>query len=85
MGLIDNFRAAVFTQGSRRRTRRSHLGIDRGHRGELETLSNALLHGEAPPVDVSEYVATTMATFAIERSLVEGHPQEVEQRRLLKQ
>jgi len=85
VGLIDNFRMAVFTQEGRRRTKRSLLGIDRGHRGELEILSNALLHGEAPPVDVSEYIATTMATFAIERSLVEGHPQEVEPRRLLKQ
>ena len=78
VGLIDNFRMAVFTRGGRQRTKRNLLGIDRGHRGELEILLSTLLHGEAPPVDLGEYVATTVATFAIERSLVEGHPQEVE-------
>lgn len=52
VGVIENFRAAVFTQQGRRRRKRSWLGLDRGHHGELEALISAIKGGGRPPVEI---------------------------------
>ena len=77
VGLIDNFRKAVFVHRSRRRHRRGWLSIDRGHRGEIESLLSSLRDMEEAPVNLKEYIYTTLATFAIEKSLKEGMPIQV--------
>nr|WP_232619275.1 bi-domain-containing oxidoreductase [Acetomicrobium sp. S15 = DSM 107314] len=74
VGLIDNFKKAVFVRGGRRKVKKSFLSIDRGYEGEFEALISAIERGGPPPVAFEEYVKTTMATFAIEQSLVEGKP-----------
>lgn len=77
VGLIDNFRCARFVcQG--RTSRMSNWGSpDRGHRGELETLLDAIRIGGTPPAPFEDYVRTTLATFALEDSLNSGVPVEV--------
>ncbi|MGY4706891.1 bi-domain-containing oxidoreductase [Candidatus Bipolaricaulota sp. J31] len=77
VGVIENFRSATFVRNAKRRRKRNFLAIDRGHRGELEALFAAIRAGRGAPVAMEDYVATTLATFAMEKSLREGRPVEV--------
>lgn len=74
VALIDNFKFASFTRGGRTRRKRTFFSVDRGYKGEFEALFTALRNGGPAPVDFTEYVATTLATFAIEESLRQGVP-----------
>ncbi|MGB9628346.1 MAG: bi-domain-containing oxidoreductase [Thermodesulfobacteriota bacterium] len=74
VGVIENFKAATFTRGGRRKSIRNWLSVDRGHRGEVEGLLSAIRDGGPAPVAFEEYVYTTLATFAIEESLQKGVP-----------
>ena len=78
VGVIDNFKAATFVQKGRSRCTRNWLGVDRRHRGELGALLEAIRSGDRLPVEFEEYLYTTLATFAMERSLREGVPMAVE-------
>jgi predicted dehydrogenase/threonine dehydrogenase-like Zn-dependent dehydrogenase len=69
VGFIGNFSTASFTYGGRTKRIRKWLSVDRGHRGEIEALFNAEREGIAAPVDLNEYIYTTLATFAMEESL----------------
>ena len=68
VGVIDNFRRAEFISGSTRKTKRSLLGLDRGHKGELEALIRGIKEGKNP-VPFDSYIATTLTTFRIEESI----------------
>ena len=78
VGVVENFRSAIFVERKRQRRKRSWAGVDRGHRGEMEALLSALRERNASPVAFEEYVATTLATFAIEESLQKGIPVDVD-------
>ena len=78
VGTIDNFNSASFIYNGRRHRRRNRISVDRGHLGELQALSDAITRGASPPVAFTEFVATTLATFAMERSLVSGRPEAVD-------
>ena len=68
-GAIDNFRSAVFMRNGKRQSRKARGSIDRGHGSELQELVGRIREGGPPPVGFDEYVSTTLATFALERSL----------------
>jgi predicted dehydrogenase len=73
VGVIDNFQSARVTQSGRTsRTGRFSLGVDRGHVEELEAFFRHLREGEPQPVSKRDYVATTLATFAMEESITRG-------------
>jgi len=72
VGVIENFKAATFIRGGRKKRVRNWLSVDRGHRGEVEALLSAIRNGGPAPVAFEEYVYTTLATFAIEESLRKG-------------
>jgi polar amino acid transport system substrate-binding protein len=74
VGIIENFKAATFTCRGRKKRIRNWLSVDRGHRGEVEALLDAIRRGGPAPVAFEEYVYTTLATFAIEESLRRGVP-----------
>ncbi|MGQ9854625.1 MAG: Gfo/Idh/MocA family oxidoreductase, partial [Candidatus Oleimicrobiaceae bacterium] len=74
VGVIENFKAATFIRGGRTKRIRNWLSVDRGHRGEVEALLEAIRSGGPAPVAFEEYVYTTLATFAIEESLRQGVP-----------
>jgi predicted dehydrogenase len=65
---VDNFRAASFASSGRAAKKRG-LGVDRGHVGELEVFFDHLRGGRPQPVPMRDYVATTLATFAMEASI----------------
>jgi polar amino acid transport system substrate-binding protein len=68
---ISNFGSAVFACSGKTSKKRG-LGVDRGHGGELEAFISHLREGRQQPVPLREYVATTLATFAMETSIREG-------------
>lgn len=74
VGVIENFKSAIFFQSGRRKALRKWLSVDRGYKGELEALIGAIQNGGSPPVAFDEYVYTTVATFAIEESLKFSRP-----------
>lgn len=75
---IDNFKSASFTQAGRTSRKRGWFSVDRGHVNELTTFFRHLREGRPQPVPMREYVATTLATFAMERSIREGKPVKVD-------
>ena len=78
VGVIDNFQKATFTQGGRVQKKRNWLSVDRGHQGEIEALIEAIWQGGEAPVSLEEYINTTLTTFAIEESIRQAQPVDVE-------
>jgi polar amino acid transport system substrate-binding protein len=74
VGLIENFKAASFTHRGRTRSKRNLFGVDRGHRGEIETFFSTILSNSPSPVSLTEYILTTLITFSIAESLKCGNP-----------
>jgi polar amino acid transport system substrate-binding protein len=71
--VLDNFRSLTcINKGKKKRVRKAN--IDWGHRAELQVFLDAVRDGDTCPVDFESYVATTLATFAIEESLKSGEP-----------
>jgi len=68
VAVIDNFKAMRFVRGGRTRRKRS-WGVDRGHVAEMRAFVEAVRNGGPPPVEFREYVATTLATFAMMESI----------------
>jgi predicted dehydrogenase/threonine dehydrogenase-like Zn-dependent dehydrogenase len=76
VGVIDNWRA-LRVQGAGRRARTTKwLEAAKGHAEELAAFVNAVRQG-AEAVTFSSLVATTEATFAIQRSIRSGRPEPV--------
>lgn len=65
--VLDNFRRLDLYAGGRRRTVRSWLRQDKGHRGELAAFVAASREGSPPPIPLAELLAVTRATLAIRR------------------
>lgn len=76
VGIIDNFRKAEFIYKGKRKKIKNWLGVDRGHKREMEILINALIK-DKNPVEFEEYIYTTITTFAIEESLKDKKPVEI--------
>jgi predicted dehydrogenase len=70
--VLDDFRRLTLTVGGSRTTVKS--GPDKGHRGEMQALIEAVKAQEAPPIPFDEAVRTMTVTFAIEESLASGVP-----------
>jgi predicted dehydrogenase/threonine dehydrogenase-like Zn-dependent dehydrogenase len=75
--LIDNFRAASFFSSGKTRKKKL-MNVDRGHKDEFLAFFEAVKEQKNFPVDLSEYISTTVTTFKIEDSLKTGTPQAVE-------
>jgi predicted dehydrogenase len=79
VGVIENFKSARVSQSGRTaRMGRFSLSVDRGHVNELEAFVRHLREGGSPPVPLRDYVATTLATFAMEASITRGEAVKVD-------
>jgi predicted dehydrogenase/threonine dehydrogenase-like Zn-dependent dehydrogenase len=74
--VIDNFKTSTFTRDGKTKRKRS-LNVDRGHQDELSAFFSAIRNGTDMPVDLTEYVFTTLTTFSIVESLKSGTPEEI--------
>ncbi len=69
VGVIENFKTAYFISDGRKRSFGGRMSTNRGHQEELQILARCILSQNPSPVSMEEYVATTLATFALERSI----------------
>ena len=77
VGVIDNFRSATYIQGTAISKYRHWFAVDRGHSHQLRVFVSAIRTGAESPVSFEQYVHTTLATFAIEQSLRDAAPVQI--------
>ena len=78
VGTISNFKSASFRVSGKLRRKRSLFRIDRGHRAEVDSLVRAVRTGSGPVVPIEQHIATTLASLALNDSLIQGSPQTVD-------
>jgi predicted dehydrogenase/threonine dehydrogenase-like Zn-dependent dehydrogenase len=66
--VIDNFKTMQFVRAGKKKKMRT-WGVDRGHAAEMKTFVDAVRTDGPAPVEFREYVATTLATFAMMESI----------------
>jgi predicted dehydrogenase len=72
VAVLEDYRRLELAAGGRRRTLRSWLRQDKGHRAEWEAFKNAIQSGGPPPISYADLVAVTQASFAAVESLRSG-------------
>lgn len=77
VAVMRNFRHTELWRNGRRRTQRALRGVDKGQRGELAAFLTAVRDDAPIPIPLPSLLATTRATFAAVRSLVERTPRGV--------
>jgi len=71
--VIDNWHGArLWSNGRARKVRPA--GTGKGHTQELRAFVRAVTGGQAAPLPIDQAIATTLATFAVSRSVLSGHP-----------
>jgi predicted dehydrogenase len=77
VAVLDDFRALETVQAGRRRTVRSRLSQDKGHRAAWEAFAAAILVSSPPPIPYEHLFGVTRATFAAVTALRTGAVVEV--------
>jgi len=67
--VIDNFKNIQFVSAGKTKKEKS-LEVDRGYVEEIRITIDAMKNGKPSPLDFKSIVATTIATFAIEKSII---------------
>jgi len=74
--VIDNFKNIQFVASGKKKVRKS-IGVDRGYVDEIRATCDALKEGKPSPIDFKSIVATTVTTFAIEKSITNDEAIEI--------
>jgi predicted dehydrogenase len=69
VGVLNDFRRLELVADGHRRSQRSWLRQDKGHRAEWSSLVQALQSGGVPPIPYEQIISVTQATFAAVESL----------------
>jgi predicted dehydrogenase len=72
VAVLEDFRRLELAAGGRKRTYRSWLRQDKGHRSEWEAFEGAIQSGGLPPIAYADLFAVTQASFAAVESLRRG-------------
>ena len=70
--VIDNFRKLIISRNGKKIKERKIFSVDRGHKKEFEIFFNCLRDGKPMPVSFESYFYTTLATIAIQESLIKN-------------
>jgi len=70
--VIDNFRKLTISRNGKKIKERKFFSIDRGHKKEFEIFFECLKEGKPLPVPFESYFYTTLATIAIQESLIKN-------------
>jgi len=73
VAICDDFRVMRFYSDGSGRTHRLWRQ-DKGHESEIRAFMQSIRNGGPPPIEFKSLRATTLATFAIEESLLKGEP-----------
>jgi predicted dehydrogenase/threonine dehydrogenase-like Zn-dependent dehydrogenase len=74
VGILDDFRRLVWVANGKKRQFASRLRQDKGHRGEWEAFTHAILNPQEPPIPYEQIFAVTQATFAALQAVRSGEP-----------
>ncbi len=74
--VIDNFKNIRFVSSGKKKVKKS-LEVNRGHMEEIRAACDAFKNRNSAPIDFKSLVATTVATFAIEKSITTGEAIEI--------
>lgn len=74
---LDNFKKATVWSGRRAQRSRTMAAPDKGQRGELDALFEAVRTGGPMPIALGSLIATTSATLAAEESLTNRRTEQV--------
>ena len=81
VAVLDDFRSLELVQGGQRKTARSHLRQDKGHRAIWQAFIQAIILGGPPPIPYVQLLGVTQAAFAAVKSLRIGETVEVQSAR----
>jgi polar amino acid transport system substrate-binding protein len=74
--IVDNFRSSrSYIQNKTKKI--GKYAQDKGHHGELEAFTQAILNGDLSPIPLDEQVLATLTTFKVLKSLETGKPIEI--------
>ncbi len=71
VAVLEDFRTLELVAQGKRQVLHSRLRQDKGHQGEWEAFSKAILSGEKPPIPYEQLFSVTEATFAAMQALRE--------------
>ena len=74
VAVLDNFRSLETIHKGKRKTHRSRLRQDKGHRAEWEAFVQAVATGGPPPIPYEHLIGVTRATFAAVEATRKGEP-----------
>jgi predicted dehydrogenase len=69
VAVLDDFRSLELLKDGRRTVQRSRLRQDKGHRGEWQAFTHAILSGGSPPIPYEHLTGVTRASFAAVQAL----------------
>ncbi|MBN2549226.1 MAG: Gfo/Idh/MocA family oxidoreductase, partial [Anaerolineales bacterium] len=72
VAVLDDYRSLELVQDGRRQVIQSRLRQDKGHRGEWQAFSAAILAGGPPPIPYEQIFGVMQATFAAVEALRSG-------------
>jgi hypothetical protein len=78
VAVLDDFRSLELVHDGRRRVVRSRFRQDKGHKGEWESFSAAIIMGGEPPIPYEHLFGVTEAVFAAVEALRNGTPMAVD-------
>jgi predicted dehydrogenase len=78
VAILDEFRRLETSYKGKRKTRRSRLRQDKGHRGEWRAFIQAVIGGGAPLIPYDDLFGVTRATFAAVEALRSGETLKVQ-------
>jgi predicted dehydrogenase len=70
--VLEDFRVVELVRSGKKHVLRSRFRQDKGHRGEWQAFTEAILTGRESPIPFEEIVGNTLATFAAAASLSIG-------------
>ena len=72
VAVLDDFRELRLIHNGHRKTLKSRLRVDKGHRAEWSAFAQALRFGAPPPIPLEDLLNSTLATIAVSHPSLEG-------------
>ncbi len=76
--IIDDFKKMIFSKGGKKKHKRNFFSRDIGYKNEFYTFFSTIKNGDIIPVNLEDYLCTSLSTFNIHDSLVKRVPIKVD-------
>jgi predicted dehydrogenase/threonine dehydrogenase-like Zn-dependent dehydrogenase len=76
--VLEDFRTLELVRNGKRRTVKSRLGQDKGHKAEIDAIAQAVREGGPAPIPFVDIISSTLATLRIVEARNSGNAQAVD-------